>query len=62
MVKEEKALSRLVMTLILSFPSLVNVLSLLLTIVFMYAVAGVQLFTYVRHQGTLRELQSSGMQ
>ena len=52
-IKESKALSRVVMTLILSFPSLVNVLSLLATAVFMYAVLGVQLFTFVRHQTTL---------
>ena len=52
-IKESKALSRVVMTLILSFPSLVNVLSLLATVVFMYAVLGVQLFTFVRHQTTL---------
>jgi len=47
--KRAKGLRDLLMTLVLSFPSLVNVGSLLALLLFMYAVLGVQLFTYVQH-------------
>ena len=47
--KRAKGLRDLLMTLVLSFPSLVNVGSLLALLLFMYAVLGVQLFTFVQH-------------
>ena len=47
LLKGAKGLKDLIMTMVLSFPSLVNVVSLLLLIVFIYAVLGVNLFTYL---------------
>ena len=43
-----KGIRQLVMTLVLSFPSLVNVASLLALISFIYAVLGVVLFTFLK--------------
>jgi voltage-dependent calcium channel L type alpha-1D len=45
----------LIMTLVLSFPSLINVGGVLGLVVFMYAVLGVNLFTYVAKQDNLTE-------
>ena len=47
--KRAKGLRDLLMTMVLSFPSLINVGSLLGLLLFMYAVLGVQLFTFVQH-------------
>ena len=49
LLRSAKALRDLIMTTILSFPSLVNVGSLLALIIFMYSVLGVQLFTFLNH-------------
>ena len=46
------------MTIILSLPSLVNVLALLALVVYVYAVLGVQLFTFVRHQSYLNDFRN----
>ena len=48
-----KQVRDLIMTLVLSFPSLVNVGGVLCLVVFMYAVLGVNLFTYVAAQENL---------
>ena len=50
-----KQVRDLIMTLVLSFPSLVNVGGVLGLVVFMYAVLGVNLFTYVVKQDNLTE-------
>ena len=50
LLKGAKGLRDLLMTMVLSFPALVNVASLLMLTVFVYAVLGVQLFTYVKWQ------------
>jgi len=48
LLKNLKGLRDLVMTLVFAFPGLVNVGMLLGLVIFMYAVLGVQLFTYVQ--------------
>ena len=57
-LKDAKRLRELLMTMVLSLPSLVNVVSLLLLVVYMYALVGVQLFTYVRHQSYLNDYRN----
>ena len=47
LLKGAKEVRNLIMTLVLSFPSLVNVGGLLALVTFIYAVLGVNLFTYV---------------
>lgn len=47
LLRHAKGLRDLIITMILSFPSLLNVGSLLTLIIFIYAVLGRQLFTYV---------------
>merc|ERR1740117_1026389 len=51
--KRAKGLRDLLMTLVLSAPALVNISSLLALLMGMYAVLGVQLFTYVAHGDAL---------
>ena len=53
--KRFKGLKDLLMTLVLSAPALVNVVSLLGLLTFMYAVLGMQLFTYVIRGDMLTE-------
>ena len=48
LLKGFKGLRDLLMTMVLSFPSFVNVGGLLLLVTFIYAVLGVQLFTFVK--------------
>ena len=63
LLKSFKELRSLIVTMIYSFPSLINVGSLLALIVFMYAVLGVDLFTYVAHQEAIssgRNFESLG--
>ena len=55
LMKQFKELRNLIVTMIYSFPSLVNVGSLLALIVFMYAVLGVDLFTYLMPQDNINE-------
>ena len=43
------------MTMVLSFPALINVISLLGLVIFMYSVLGVQLFTYLKLQANITE-------
>jgi hypothetical protein len=50
LLKGAKEVRNLIMTMIYSFPSLINVSSILALIVFMYAVLGVDLFTYLKPQ------------
>ena len=50
LLKNAKELRNLIMTMIYSFPSLVNVCAVLALIVFMYSVLGVDLFTFIAHQ------------
>ena len=49
LLKGAKQLRDLILTMMLSFPSLLNVVSLLCLILFIYAVLGVSLFTFVAH-------------
>ena len=49
LLKGAKELRDLIVTMVLSFPSLLNVGSLLALIIFIYAVLGVNLFTFVAH-------------
>lgn len=55
LLKRAKELRDLIVTMIYSFPSLVNVSSLLALITFMYCVLGVDLFTFVAHQEHINE-------
>ena len=50
-----KELRDLILCMILSFPSLVNVCGLLTLIVFMFAVLGVNLYTFVAHNDNITE-------
>lgn len=50
LLKSARGLRDLIVTTILSFPSLLNVSSLLSLVVFIYAVLGVHLFTFLTHQ------------
>ena len=50
LLRGAKELRNLIMTMIYSFPSLVNVSSILALTVFIYAVLGVDLFTYLKPQ------------
>uniref|UniRef100_A0A7S3C4M4 Sodium channel protein n=1 Tax=Haptolina ericina TaxID=156174 RepID=A0A7S3C4M4_9EUKA len=50
LIKGAKGIRDLVMTIVMSFPSLINVCSLLALVIFMYAVLGVQLFSYTVRQ------------
>eukprot|EP00966_Prymnesium_polylepis_P197286 4571921-Prymnesium_polylepis.1 len=47
LLRSAKGLQNLIMTMLLSFPSLINVVSLLVLVVFIYAVLGVVLFTFL---------------
>ena len=51
LLKGAKELRNLIVTMVLSTPSLVNVAALLALIVFIYSCLGVHLFTYVAHGG-----------
>ena len=51
LLKGAKDLRDLIVTMVLSFPSLLNVGSLLALVLFIYAVLGVNLFTFVNHGG-----------
>ena len=53
LLKNLKGLRDLVMTLVFAFPSLVNVGALLGLVIFMYAVLGMNLFTFVMHGGDI---------
>ena len=53
LLKGAKELRNLIVTLIESFPALVNVCGVLALITFMYSVLGVDLFTFVVHQDTI---------
>ena len=55
LLKQFKELRNLIVTMIYSFPSLVNVGSLLALIVFMYAVLGVDLFTFLMPQDNINK-------
>ena len=51
LLKGAKELRNLIVTMVLSTPSLVNVGALLTLIVYIYSCLGVHLFTYVAHGG-----------
>ena len=55
LLKGVKGLRDLIWTLMISMPALGNVASLLCLVIFMYAVLGVNLFTYVQHGDALSE-------
>ena len=52
LLKGAKELRNLIITMVLSFPSLLNVGSLLTLVIFIYAVLGLNLFTFIVHQVT----------
>ena len=63
LVKELKGLRDLVMTLVISVPALFNVGCLLGLVMFMYAVLGLNVFTYVKQSGAIsadRNFESFG--
>lgn len=60
LLKNAKGLRDLLITMVLSFPSLLNVSSLLALIIYMYAVLGVQLFTFLA-AGGVRDDGESGI-
>ena len=51
--KGNKALKGTIMTFLVTIPSLVNIGSLLLLVIFIYSVLGVYLFAEVKHNGEL---------
>ena len=55
LLKYAKDLRNLILTMIFSFPALMNVCGVLMLVTFMYAVLGVDLFTYVAHQDNLND-------
>ena len=58
LLKNLKGLRDLVMTLVFAFPSLVNVATLLALTIFMYAVLGMNMFTYVMHGEDLSDVRN----
>lgn len=58
LLKGAKELRDLIMTMVLSFPSLLNVGSLLVLVMFIFAVLGVSLFTFVSHGDPLYNSQA----
>ena len=55
LLKNLKGLRDLVFTLILAFPGLINVGALLLLVMFIYAVLGMNIFTFVMHGDVLND-------
>ena len=55
LLKGAKDVRDLILTAVLSFPALINVGSLLALVVFMYAVLGTHLFTFVVHQEVIND-------
>ena len=55
LLKGAKELRNLIMTMVLSFPSLINVGSMLALITFIYAVLGMNLFCFIAEVGALVE-------
>ena len=53
LLKGATQLNKLLATMVLSMPALINVGSVLTLVIFMYAVLGVDLFTFVAHQETI---------
>lgn len=53
LLKDAKEVRDVITKLVLTLPSLVNVANLLLLFIYVYAVAGTQLFTYVEHQDAI---------
>ena len=54
-IQMAKGIRRLLYTLICSLPALINIGTLLLLIIYIYAVVGVAMFGYVRRQGILND-------
>ena len=55
LLKGAKELRDLIVTMVLSFPSLLNIGSLLALIIFIYSVLGVNIFTFVAHGDPISE-------
>ena len=53
-----KGVRRLVVALIISLPSLLNVGTLIFIIVFIYAIIGMSLFGNVKHQGSINDMEN----
>ena len=58
LLKGAAELKKLILTILLCVAPLVNVSALLVLTVFIYAVLGVHLFTFVRHQGQLTDVSN----
>merc|ERR1719453_1623512 len=58
LIKNLKGLRDLVMTLVFAFPGLINVGALLGLVIFMYAVLGMNLFTFVAYGDDLNEVRN----
>ena len=54
-IQMAKGIRRLLYTLICSLPALINIGTLLLLIIYIYAVVGVAMFGYIRRHGTLND-------
>ena len=60
LLKGAKELRNLLVTMILSFPSLINVSSLLAVVMFIYSVLGLHLFTFLVPQENINEVRNFG--
>jgi len=58
LLKGAKELRDLIVTMVLSFPSLINVASLLGIVVFMYSVLGVELFTFLASADNINDVRN----
>lgn len=55
LLKNAKGIQDLIMTLVISFPALLNVIALLLLTIFIYGVLGVNLFTFTKHGNQIND-------
>ena len=53
-----KGVRQLVVALIISLPSLLNIGTLLFIIVFIYSIVGMSLFGHVKHQGSINDMEN----
>jgi hypothetical protein len=58
LLKGAREVRNLIMTLVFSFPSLINVGSILLLLIYMFAVLGINVFTWVAHQESITRVRN----
>ena len=58
LLKGAREVRNLIMTLVFSFPSLINVGSILLLLIYMFAVLGVNMFTWVAYQESITRVRN----